>query len=132
MFIVDKIQEILENTKTNNIKIVPGSAAFYYENSIITECSGTGALILFFKLKDDSKFNLAKPGWQNELVKNLKVDTWWLRRFYCGFELGRSVYTDTTNKTDIYWIDAKGKKHYLKIDPLTLQLIKLRNKYTKT
>jgi hypothetical protein len=82
------------------------------------------------RLKTDQN-SLACEKWPHILAEKLVVNGWWLRRLYCGFELGNAIYARTETKTNMYLFDDKGTRHYYKEDDLSKSLIKLRKKYTK-
>lgn len=134
---LDKVEAALKAAKEKGIDIAAGSAAFDWtgidKNLVPRTCSGFGSLILFYKLRDFPNLSgsVARKGWLRTLSKELDVTGWWLRRFYCGFELGRVVHVKTSNKTSMFLIDAKGKKHYYKEDDVSRASIKLMKRYSK-
>ena len=130
---LEKVEEALRVAKNKGIKISPGPAAFDWAHSdgiVPITCSGIGALILYYNLRRDSN-SLACDNWTTILAEKLGINGWWMRRFYCGFELGFSVYVRTKNKTDMYLFDTKGTRHYYTEDDVSKVLIKLRKKWTK-
>lgn len=131
---LEKVEAALIAAKRKGIKISAGAAAFDWsgsDNNVPITCSGFGALILFYNLRDTPNLlGVAREGWLKTLGEKLGVTGWWLRRFYCGFELGRLVHVKTSNKTSMYLIDAKGKKSYYKEDDVSKASIKLMKRYS--
>ena len=130
---LEKFEEALRTAHSKGIKIHPGPAAFNWcgsDNITPVYCSGIGALILYYDLKTDQN-TLASPVWTTTLTEKLGVNGWWMRRLYCGFELGCSVYARTETKTNMYLFDDKGTRHYYKEDDVSKAVIRLRKKYTK-
>ncbi len=134
----DKLQLALNAAQKNGIPIKPGGAAFDWtgpDKEKPLYCSGFGALILFYNLRDFPNLDggIAREGWFKALADHLGVNGWWLWRFYCGFEIGQIVYvkTDKNTKTNICVTDEKGKKIYLKPDELSKEFIKMRKKYNR-
>lgn len=132
---LEKVEAALRAAKTKGIQINAGPAAFDWtgpNESIPKTCSGFGALILYYDLRDypNPPGLVGRVGWWDALKENLDVTGWWLRRFYCGFELGRVVLVKTTNKTKTWLVDAKGKKHFYKEDDVSKEANKLRKRYS--
>ncbi|KKN58911.1 hypothetical protein LCGC14_0547130 [marine sediment metagenome] len=130
---LDKIDVALRSIKAKNITIKPGPAAFDWtgpDSNVPLFCSGFGALILFYELRGfpNESGGVARLGWLKVLADKLSVSEWWLRRFYCGFELGRIVYIKTSTKTNLFYFDAKRRKHYMKEDTVSKESIKLRKR----
>jgi hypothetical protein len=128
-----KIIAALESARARGIKISPGSATFWWKGDSIIKCSGAGALILHLDLLEGRPHgSLARKGWGKEIAAYLGVNSWWLRRFHCGFELGRVVFTPTENKkkSKMTSFDSKGKKYYYKEDEVSLMGIKLSKQWT--
>jgi hypothetical protein len=128
------IVRALTAAKAQGITIAPGSAAFWWEGDKIVKCSGTGALILYLDLlKDRPPGSLARKGWSKEIANYLSTNSWWLRRFHCGFELGCVVYTPTQDKANskMTSFDSKGKKYYYKEDEVSLMGIRLSKQWTR-
>ena len=130
---LEKVEEAIRAARDKDIKIIPGPAAFDWtgpDPNVPLYCSGMGSLILFYNLRDfpNESGSVARSGWLKELCNKLSINKWWLRRFYCGFELGRIVYIKTSTKTDLFYFDAKRKKHYMKEDDVSQEAIKLRKR----
>lgn len=130
---LEKVEAALKQVKSRGVEIAPGAAAFWWKGNVPEKASGFGALILYYKLREypNPPGYIARVGWWNDLKEALGVTGWWLRRFYCGFELGRVVLVKTENKTNVFLVDSKGKKHYYKEDDVSKAAMKLRKKYSK-
>ncbi len=129
------IEKALKAAQEKGIKIQPGPAAFHWIEGSPSSCSAFGALILHLNLRDLDKDPgpdmIARAGWWQEVCNYLGVNGWWLRRFYCGFELDRLVHTLTDkSKNYKFWtVNEKGRKLYYIEDSVSIAAKKMRKTY---
>lgn len=77
-----------------NINIVRGHLFSFASNNDVIACDATGAILL----ENKSTLLHFEPGWMKELCKFLDVDSFWLWRFWMGWDRNFQVLVENTSK----------------------------------
>lgn len=111
----DHLRSCIEQVK---IPIVRGPLFVFGKDDIIQSCDAIGAVLLIEK---SSKLHF-EPGWLKEVTQLLDVDSFWLWRFWMGWDRGFQVLVEhigkgghlTSSEDDVAKLGIRLAKEYAK------------------